>query len=238
MNDTSSRLLEETPEQIAGRLMQKAHNQDGLPEIATGLILLTFAIGVPAQLGCLQDIKLRCVGHDVPASDSNLWIAVGDQENPNAVPDREGRIRETEAAQPQAKRQVNRRGGCRCCRGCGFGRGFGIHHRLQTPSLALELDPGGRWDQWRNARVCWRPQHPILYCRWVDGGDRDCSCSPRNLAEYRLDDPLRFHRPLLPFLRQHRIVNPPARARRIGTVRRTDQNLNELCIAHLIARTI
>jgi len=43
MNDTSSRLLEETPEQIAGRLMQKAHNQDGLPEIATGLILLTFA---------------------------------------------------------------------------------------------------------------------------------------------------------------------------------------------------
>ena len=43
MNHTSSRLLEETPNAIACRLIQKAHNQDGLPEIAIGLILLTAA---------------------------------------------------------------------------------------------------------------------------------------------------------------------------------------------------
>src|ERR1035438_6362765 len=43
MNHTSSHLLEETPNAIACRLMQKAHNQDGLPEIAIGLILLTTA---------------------------------------------------------------------------------------------------------------------------------------------------------------------------------------------------
>jgi hypothetical protein len=43
MNDTSSRLLEETPEVIASRLMRKAYNRDGLHEIAAGLILLTFA---------------------------------------------------------------------------------------------------------------------------------------------------------------------------------------------------
>jgi hypothetical protein len=43
MNDISSRLLEETPEVIASRLMQKASHQDGLPEIAVGLMLLTFA---------------------------------------------------------------------------------------------------------------------------------------------------------------------------------------------------
>jgi hypothetical protein len=43
MNDTSSRLLEETPEAIASRLMQKAYNRDGLQEIAVGLLLLTFA---------------------------------------------------------------------------------------------------------------------------------------------------------------------------------------------------
>jgi hypothetical protein len=43
MNDTSSRLLEEDPRAVAQRLMQKAQNRDGLPEIAAGLILLTFA---------------------------------------------------------------------------------------------------------------------------------------------------------------------------------------------------
>ena len=43
MNDISSRLLEETPKAIANRLIQKAQNQDGLPEIAIGLILLTTA---------------------------------------------------------------------------------------------------------------------------------------------------------------------------------------------------
>jgi len=43
VNDPSSRILEESPDVIAQRLMQKASNQDGLPEIAAGLILLTFA---------------------------------------------------------------------------------------------------------------------------------------------------------------------------------------------------
>jgi hypothetical protein len=43
MNDDSPRLLEESPDAIACRLMQKVHNQDGLPEIAIGLIFLTTA---------------------------------------------------------------------------------------------------------------------------------------------------------------------------------------------------
>jgi hypothetical protein len=43
MNDTSSRLLEESPDVIACRLMQKAHNLDGLPEIAIGSIFLATA---------------------------------------------------------------------------------------------------------------------------------------------------------------------------------------------------
>jgi hypothetical protein len=43
MNDTSSRLFEETPNAIACRLMQRAHNLDGLPEIAIGFILLATA---------------------------------------------------------------------------------------------------------------------------------------------------------------------------------------------------
>lgn len=43
MNGTSSRLLERDPNAIAQRLMQKAQNQDGLPEIAIGLILLPTA---------------------------------------------------------------------------------------------------------------------------------------------------------------------------------------------------
>jgi hypothetical protein len=44
MTETSSRLFEETPEKIAGRLMQKAHNQDGLPEIAIGVVFLALAV--------------------------------------------------------------------------------------------------------------------------------------------------------------------------------------------------
>jgi hypothetical protein len=43
MNGASSHLLEETPSAIACRLIQKAHNQDGLPEIAIGLTLLVVA---------------------------------------------------------------------------------------------------------------------------------------------------------------------------------------------------
>src|SRR5271165_3902094 len=42
MNESSSRLIQ-GPDEIASRLMQKAQNRDGLPEIAAGLILLTFA---------------------------------------------------------------------------------------------------------------------------------------------------------------------------------------------------
>jgi MFS family permease len=44
MNDTSSRLLEESPERIAGRLLHKAHNQDGLPEIAIGFAFVALAV--------------------------------------------------------------------------------------------------------------------------------------------------------------------------------------------------
>jgi hypothetical protein len=44
MNETSSRLFEESSERIAGRLMQKAHNQDGLPEIAIGVVFLALAV--------------------------------------------------------------------------------------------------------------------------------------------------------------------------------------------------
>ena len=44
MTETLSRLFEETPEKIAGRLMQKAHNQDGLPEIAIGVVFLALAV--------------------------------------------------------------------------------------------------------------------------------------------------------------------------------------------------
>jgi hypothetical protein len=43
MNDATPRFLEESPDAIAGRLMQKAHNQDGLPEIAVGLMFLFVA---------------------------------------------------------------------------------------------------------------------------------------------------------------------------------------------------
>jgi hypothetical protein len=43
MNDSTTHPLEDSPEKIAHRLMQKANNQDGLPEIGAGLVLLTFA---------------------------------------------------------------------------------------------------------------------------------------------------------------------------------------------------
>jgi hypothetical protein len=43
MNDSSPRFLDESPDAIADRLMQKAHNQDGLPEIAIGLTFLVVA---------------------------------------------------------------------------------------------------------------------------------------------------------------------------------------------------
>ena len=43
MHETSSRLLEESPEKIARHLMQKAHNQDGLPEMAIGVVFLALA---------------------------------------------------------------------------------------------------------------------------------------------------------------------------------------------------
>jgi hypothetical protein len=43
MTESPSRLLEENPDAIANRLMQKAHNRDGLPEIASGLTFLTAA---------------------------------------------------------------------------------------------------------------------------------------------------------------------------------------------------
>jgi hypothetical protein len=43
MADSASRLFNETPEAIAKRLMQKAYNRDGLPEIAIGVFFLIIA---------------------------------------------------------------------------------------------------------------------------------------------------------------------------------------------------
>jgi len=43
MTGSTYRIFEESPNAIAQRLMQKAHNRDGLQEIAAALILLTFA---------------------------------------------------------------------------------------------------------------------------------------------------------------------------------------------------
>jgi hypothetical protein len=43
MTDSASRLFNETPDAIAKRLMQKAYNRDGLPEIAVGVFFLIIA---------------------------------------------------------------------------------------------------------------------------------------------------------------------------------------------------
>jgi hypothetical protein len=43
MHDLSSRFLDENPAAIANRLIQKAHNRDGLPEIAMGITFLAAA---------------------------------------------------------------------------------------------------------------------------------------------------------------------------------------------------
>jgi hypothetical protein len=43
MSDSSYLHTSETPDAIAKRLMQKAHNRDGLPEIALGVLFLFFA---------------------------------------------------------------------------------------------------------------------------------------------------------------------------------------------------
>lgn len=43
MYDSLSRPLEQNPDVIANRLMQKAHNRDGLPEIAIGVFFLAVA---------------------------------------------------------------------------------------------------------------------------------------------------------------------------------------------------
>ena len=43
MTDSSCHLPDQNPETIAKRLLQKAHNRDGLPEIATGIIFLVLA---------------------------------------------------------------------------------------------------------------------------------------------------------------------------------------------------
>jgi hypothetical protein len=49
MNDFSSNLADSDPTKIAGRLMQKAHNRDGLPEICAGLFLLWVAVLIYMQ---------------------------------------------------------------------------------------------------------------------------------------------------------------------------------------------
>jgi hypothetical protein len=43
MTNSSSGFFEQNPDVIANRLMQKAHNRDGLPEISIGLAFLTLA---------------------------------------------------------------------------------------------------------------------------------------------------------------------------------------------------
>lgn len=44
MSGSSSPLTEKNPDAIANRLLQKAHNRDGLPEIAVGVTFLIFAL--------------------------------------------------------------------------------------------------------------------------------------------------------------------------------------------------
>jgi hypothetical protein len=46
MNDLSSNIAASDPTRIAGRLMQKAHNRDGLPEICAGVFLMVTAAGI------------------------------------------------------------------------------------------------------------------------------------------------------------------------------------------------
>ena len=43
MNDISHRIANQNPDVIANRLLQKAHNRDGLPEIAIGVFFLLIA---------------------------------------------------------------------------------------------------------------------------------------------------------------------------------------------------
>lgn len=44
MNESSSRLLEQNPDAIANRLINKAEYRDGLQEIAIGFMILTYAV--------------------------------------------------------------------------------------------------------------------------------------------------------------------------------------------------
>ncbi|MGP8175241.1 MAG: hypothetical protein ACLP7O_11940 [Terracidiphilus sp.] len=50
MNEISRHMTDEDPNVIANRLMQKAHNRDGLPEIAIGLCFLTVAFTMWMQV--------------------------------------------------------------------------------------------------------------------------------------------------------------------------------------------
>jgi hypothetical protein len=52
MTDSSSHILNESPDAIANRLMKKADNRDGLLEIAIGVLLLTMAGTVWLQVVC------------------------------------------------------------------------------------------------------------------------------------------------------------------------------------------
>ena len=46
MNDLASNVAETDPTKIASRLMQKAHNRDGLPEITAGVFLIVTAASI------------------------------------------------------------------------------------------------------------------------------------------------------------------------------------------------
>jgi hypothetical protein len=50
MNESSPGLMKQSPDALASRLMQKAQNQDGLPEIAIGLVFLTVAVTMWMQV--------------------------------------------------------------------------------------------------------------------------------------------------------------------------------------------
>jgi hypothetical protein len=72
MNDLSSRLLEENPDLTARRLLLKAHNRDGLPEIAVGLCFLAAAFSNWLEVGFPPEslphrVSALCLGVLVPA---------------------------------------------------------------------------------------------------------------------------------------------------------------------------
>ncbi|MGA3045071.1 MAG: hypothetical protein ABSD67_00485 [Terracidiphilus sp.] len=80
MHDSSSRILEQNPDVIANRLIQKAQHRDGLPEILIGLAFLILAATMWVQLVFPQGSQpykaaIWVLGLGVPALMlSSQWI--------------------------------------------------------------------------------------------------------------------------------------------------------------------